>query len=209
MNLPERLYLLAYDRGRERLARWTDVGLLVRAAALAELEMRGALVDERGRATLPRGKRPVAAEPLLRDVLAEIEAARRPRKWQHWAQRNRGKARAAVERQLAAERVITVESHRVLGIFTRTRILVNDPLLVGRLHATVAEVVRARTADRHDAALVALAATGELRTVFGRRDRRAHKARLAELASSGPVASVRGLKKAVQAAHAAAAAAAG
>lgn len=202
-TLPERLFLLAYDTDRERLARWTDVGLLVRAAALAELELLGALVDERGRATPPRVGRPAVADPLLREVLAEIEAAPRPRRWQHWVQRGKRRARSAVERRLVAERVITAHPYRVLGVIPRTRITVRDPLLIGHLRARVAEVLRARTVDPRDAAMVALAATGELRTVFGWRQRRAHRARIAELATTGPAATVKGLKKAIAAQHAA------
>lgn len=203
-TLPERLFLLAYDTERERLARWTDVGLLVRAAALAELELLGALVDENGRATLPRARRPVVADPLLREVLAEVEAAPRPRRWQHWVDRRTGKARAAVELRLVADRVITAEPYRVLGIIARTRITVRDPLIVGRLHAQVADALRSRTVDPRDAAMVALAAAGELRTVFGWRQRRAHRARIAELAAASSAASVKGLKKAVAAQQAAA-----
>src|SRR5688572_27809180 len=113
MELPERMFLLAYDSRRQRMARWTDVGLLVRAAALAELELRGALVDERGRAALPRSRRPEITDPLLREVLAEVEGSTRPRRWQHWTERGRAKARAAVQGRLAAARVITVERRRV------------------------------------------------------------------------------------------------
>jgi len=202
-SLPDRLFLLAYDTHRKRLARWTDVGLLVRAAALAELELLGALVDERGRATLPRMKRPAVADPLLREVLTEIKAAPRPRRWQHWVQRGKGRARTAVERRLVADRVITAQPYRLLGVIPRTRITVRDPRLVERLHAVVAEVLRGHTVDPRDAAMVALAATGELRTVFGWRKRRAHRARIAELAATSSAAAVRGLKKAVAAQHAA------
>ena len=42
-----------------------------------------------------------------------------------------------------------------------------DPRVVTRLHANVAETLRDRKADPRDAAVVALAAAGKLRTVFG------------------------------------------
>jgi Golgi phosphoprotein 3 (GPP34) len=44
-TLPERLYLLTYDRGRERLTARMWAGYLLRAGALAELRSRG-LVQE-------------------------------------------------------------------------------------------------------------------------------------------------------------------
>lgn len=203
MQLPERMFLLAYDARRERLNPWIDVGLLLRAAALAELELSGALVDERGRATVPRVHRPKVTDPLLREVLAEVEASR-PRHWQHWVQRGGRKARAAVEQRLVADRIITVDKRRVFGIFPSTRITVRDPLLVGRLHAQVAKALRSLTVDQRDAATVALAAAGELHTVFGWRQRRANRARIAELTTTSATAAAHGLRKAVAAQQAAA-----
>lgn len=199
------MFLLAYDARRERLTWWTDVGLLVRAAALAELELRGVLIDERGRATVSRARRPEVTDPLLREVLAEIKASARPRRWQHWVQRGGRKARATVERRLVADGVIATERQRMFGLFPRTRITVRDPLLVGRLHARVAKALRSRTVDPSDAAMVALAAAGGLHTVFGWRQRRANRARIAELTTASAAAAAKGLKNAVAAQHAAAA----
>jgi hypothetical protein len=193
MELPERMFLLAYDPRRERLTRRTDVGLLVRAAALAELELRGALIDDDGRASVPQSRRPEVTDPLLRQVLAEVEASK-PRRWQYWVQRDRRKAQAAVEQRLAAAGVVALE---------RRRILVRDPLLIGRLHDRVTEALRGRTADPRDASAVALAAAGELGTVLKWRQRRAERARIAELTAAGAPAAVKGLKKAVAARNAA------
>jgi hypothetical protein len=202
MELPERMFLLAYDPRRERLTRRTDVGLLVRAAALAELELRGALIDDDGRASVPQSRRPEVTDPLLRQVLAEVEASK-PRRWQYWVQRDRRKAQAAVEQRLAAAGVVALERRRILGVFPSTRILVRDPLLIGRLHDRVTEALRGRTADPRDASAVALAAAGELGTVLKWRQRRAERARIAELTAAGAPAAVKGLKKAVAARNAA------
>ncbi|GAA4472356.1 GOLPH3/VPS74 family protein [Phytohabitans houttuyneae] len=202
MELPERMFLLAYDSRRQRLARWIDVGLLVRAAALAELELRGVLVDERGRATLASSRRPEVTESLLREVLAEVGASAKPRRWQYWTERGRGKARAAVERRLVAARIISVERRRVFGIFPARRIVVRDRRLIDQLHARVAEALRARTVDSRDAATVALAAAGQLRTVFGWRQRRANRKRIAELTKASVPAAAKGLQKAIAAKYA-------
>lgn len=205
MDLPERMFLLAYDPRRERLTWRADVGLIVRAAALAELELRGVLIDERGRANVARARQPKITDPLLHEVLAEIEASRKPRRWQHWVQRRARKTRAAVERRLVADRVITTERRRMFGIVPFTHITVRDPLLVGRLHASVAAALRSRTVDPSDAAAVALAAAGQLSTVFSWRQRRASRHRIAELTEASAAAAAKGLKKAVAAQHAAAA----
>ena len=71
-------------------------------------------------------RRPEVTDPLLREVLAEIEASARPRRWQHWVRKGRRQTRAEVVRRLVADRVVTAERQRVLGIFPRTRITVRD-----------------------------------------------------------------------------------
>src|SRR3569833_3169697 len=124
MDLPERMFLLAYDSRRERPARGADVGQLVRAAALAELELRGALIDDRGRAAVAAARRPALTVPLLLEVLAEVEASARALKWQHWVQRGRRKARATVVQRLVAGRVVPAARRRVLGVFPSARIVV-------------------------------------------------------------------------------------
>jgi hypothetical protein len=154
-------------------------------------------------------RRPEVTDPLLREVLAEIEASARPRRWQHWVRKGRRQTRAEVVRRLVADRVVTAERQRVLGIFPRTRITVRDPRLVKRLHANIAETLRGRNADPRDAAVVALAAAGKLRTVFDWRQRRANRIRIAALTAASAAAAVKGLKKAVAAQEAAEAAAAG
>jgi hypothetical protein len=209
MELPERMFLLAYDTQRKRMTRSADVGLLVRAGALAELELCGALVDENGRATVPRMRRPDVTDPLLIDVLAEVQASARPRRWQHWIQKGRRQTRVAVMRRLVADRIIRAERLRMFGIFPYTRVTVHDARLVRHLHAGVAEALRSRNVDPRDAAMVALAAAGKLRTVFGWRQRRAHRDRIAALTAAGAAAAAKGLKKAVAAQEAAEAAAAG
>jgi Golgi phosphoprotein 3 (GPP34) len=75
-SLPARLYLLAYDRRRQRLTARTQLGYVLRAAALADLELRGNLTDQDGKARVAGDR--VVADPVLDAVLQEI-AGSRPR----------------------------------------------------------------------------------------------------------------------------------
>ncbi|MFL6056949.1 MAG: GPP34 family phosphoprotein, partial [Actinoallomurus sp.] len=49
-SLPARLYLLAYDLDKERMTSRTQLGLVLRAAALADLYLDRRLADEDGKA---------------------------------------------------------------------------------------------------------------------------------------------------------------
>ncbi|SDS37348.1 GOLPH3/VPS74 family protein [Actinoplanes derwentensis] len=51
-SLAQRIYLLAYDPGKGRVGVFTELGAMVRAAALADLYLKGHLADVRGRATI-------------------------------------------------------------------------------------------------------------------------------------------------------------
>jgi hypothetical protein len=87
--------------------------------------------------------------------------------------------------------------------------VLRQPLAVSRLAERVRMALRetgpSSRVEPRTAALVALAATGELPTVFPRAVRREHKRRIAELAElTGPT--VPALRKAIQAAQAAASA---
>jgi hypothetical protein len=114
-----------------------------------------------------------------------------------------------VQDGLVAARLIRLEPYRVLGIFRATRVTVLDPMVVPRLHEAMSRILRdhgpAERLDPRDAALVALAAAGGLRTAFDRRTAREQKARIAELSTvAGPA--VPAVRKVIQARQAAAAA---
>ena len=86
MNLPEslpaRMYLLAYDTGKNRLTARSQLGLVPRAAALTELYLAGQVADEEGRAR-PAGDRRPSRRPaggLL--VRADRRAPAAP--WHRW-----------------------------------------------------------------------------------------------------------------------------
>jgi hypothetical protein len=73
-SLPGQLYLLAYDPRKERLTARTQLGYLMRAAALTELRLRGHIADEgrKVRVTNPGG----VADPVLGAVLREVADSR-------------------------------------------------------------------------------------------------------------------------------------
>ncbi|MGI8336121.1 GOLPH3/VPS74 family protein [Actinomadura scrupuli] len=204
-SLPARLYLLAYDTERGRLTGRSELGYIMRAGALADLLLAGHLTDVGGK---PRaGDAAALADPLLADVLRQI-AGSRPRYWRHWVAKGGRQAAASVRDRLAAGGWIRLEQRRVLRIFPVTSVTVRDPRVVKRLADTVSSALRGgrpvSRLDPLDAALVALAAAGEIRTVMPRSVRRANKRRIAELSeAAGPVP--RALSKAIQGARAAAA----
>ncbi|GAA3394798.1 GOLPH3/VPS74 family protein [Cryptosporangium minutisporangium] len=205
--LPARLFLLAYDPKKQRLTNTSFLGTLLRAGALTELVLAGHVADQDGRVVVVGN--PVVADPLQSAVLAEIAASSRPRKWQHWIGRRGRAAVTLVREQLAAEHVIRAERQRVLGLFPIWNVSLRDTRTRSRLAESARRALRGGEPvdrlDLRDAAVVALAASGELKIVVSRADRRQFKRRLEALGERvGPV--VKGLRKAVQAAQSAAAA---
>jgi Golgi phosphoprotein 3 (GPP34) len=207
MNLPEslpaRMYLLAFDTDKDRLTSRSQLGLVLRAAALADLYLTGRLTDVRGRASAVRGE--PTGDPVLDDLLAQI-AAHRPRPWHRWVGRQERAIVRAVREQLADGRHLTVEHRAILPDRVRPR----DRHAVKGYADSVRTALRrsAARADPRTAAVLALAARGEIRTVVSRRERREYRQRLDELAVyTGPVADA--LKKALRSKRAATASAGG
>jgi hypothetical protein len=193
-SLPAQLYLLAYDPRKERMTAHTQLGYLMRAAALTDLRLSGHVTDEgrKVRVVNPGG----VADQVLGAVLREV-AESRPRSWASWVRRGDRRTRLAVRDQLAAGGWIRVESHRFLGIFPTTRITIHDPLVIQRLTDRLGAALRGPDTDPRAAALVALAAAGELRTVLPRARAREYKRRIAELTErTGPA--VPALRRVIQ-----------
>ena len=88
--LAARLFLLAYDPERGRLAARSKLGKFLRAAALVDLQLSGNLADDNGRARLTMAAAPV--DPVLAGVLEDIRAVG-PRKWRHWIDRRHARHR--------------------------------------------------------------------------------------------------------------------
>lgn len=188
-SLPARLYLLACDRATGRVVARDLIGYALRAAALLDLVLAGALTGD--------PQRPVAATVPVADgfeaeVHAEI-AAGRPGTWSRWVQRHSRQARTAVRDQLVAAGWLTVRRDRVLGLWPVERVEVRDAAGHQAFLAGTRQLVRGATPvsriARRDAALVSLAAAAELRTVVSRTERREYQQRIAELAArTGPAA---------------------
>jgi hypothetical protein len=195
-TLPIRLFLLGYDPRRERISGGAYHSSTIRAAALEDLRLRGSLVDDNGRVHVGGVAHP--GDSILSDVLTEISASTRPKTWRHWVGVNARATFRAVRDQLEDHQVIWLEAYRVLGIFPGHRVKLRDLGEVMRLRAAcdraLAEV--GAVAPR-DAAMVALAAAGELGTVLPGKQRRQHRARIAALSHS-PVTTA--LRQVVQAA---------
>lgn len=175
-TLPAKLYLLAWDPDRQRLSHRDDLGYLLRGAILADLSLRGCVRDEDGDVRASGTRR--TGDRVLDDMLREINEDR-PRGWGAWVRRRAGATLIAVEDQLAAAGVVKVDERRVLGLFRRRRATVTEP---AALRAAVRDAALGNrpvssVADA-DAALVALAATGDLRTVLSRRERKDNAERI-------------------------------
>ncbi|TCO22208.1 Golgi phosphoprotein 3 GPP34 [Kribbella steppae] len=197
--LAARLFLLAYDPESGRMVgRWTKLGRILRAAALVDLQLSGNLADDNGRARLTKAADP--ADPVLAGVLKDVSRVG-PRKWRTWIDRRHGAIVRDVRDGLERARLIKVERYRILGLFPADRITLRHPLVRRQLLRNATDALRpARLVTRidlRDAAIVVLAATGDLRTVVPKDQRARHKDRLAQLAVRvGPV--VPALKKALQ-----------
>jgi hypothetical protein len=199
-SLPARMYLLAFDPDKDRLTSRNQLGLVLRAAALTELYLSERVTDVDGRAQAGAGGRP-SGDPVL-DDLAEQIGAHRPRPWHRWIGRAERATVRAVREQLEAGRHLTVEHRAILP----DRVAPSDRQAVRRYADTVRGALNQSSArtDPRTAAVLALAARGEVKTVVSRRERREHRRKLDELAVyTGPVADA--LRKALRSKRAVAA----
>jgi hypothetical protein len=190
-SLPARLYLLAYDVDKERLTARTELGLILRAAALADLYLDDRLADDYGKAKVTDAK--PTGDPVLDAMLQQIAEAR-PRSWRRWVSTDERGIVREVRDQLEKGRWIKLEPRRILA----DRVTLRERREVKRYATEVKAVLRpASNADARTAAALVLAARGELPTVLTRRGRREHARRLEELADPvSPIA--RALEKAVR-----------
>ena len=183
-SLPARLYLLAYDTKKNRITARSQLGLVLRAAALADLYLAGRVTDEKGKALVTGDRRPTG-DPLLDEVLQRL-AEHRPRSWRRWIARGQPAVRA-VRTQLEDGRYIRVGHRRILP----DRVELLDRTAVQRYADELRAELRrpAYRAEPRTAAVLALAARGEIATVISRRERREYRQHLDELAvRTGPIA---------------------
>jgi len=197
-SLPQRVFLLAYDPDKGRVGLGTNLGAMLRAAALADLHRNGHLTDVRGRAAID--VRQPCHDPVLDAVLDEI-AGTRPHTWQSWIGHRQRATVHAVRQQLGDGGWVHLQPQKILGLFPTVKVTIRDPSvrgeLLGRVDTALHEPIG--SVDPADATLVAIIAAGDLRLVLDRKTQRANKQRIRELTQlSGPIGPA--LQKSIQAA---------
>ncbi|PAZ11192.1 GPP34 family phosphoprotein [Streptomyces sp. SA15] len=191
LSLPARLYLLAWDTARQEATDAAGLDRLVRAGALTELVRRGLLTDEDGIAT-PVDLDALTGDAVLDGVL-ELVRESRPHRWRAWVTLRARVTLDAVREQLTAEGYLRAEKSRVLGVFPTVEYALERVADVRALQEEARRVLQgpvpvAEVSDR-DAAVVALAAAAELRTLVPGKDLAGHRQRLEELTERSGAAS--------------------
>lgn len=180
-TLPARLYLLAYDPVKQRLASPGPLGYLLRAAALVDLQLRGHLADRDGTPQV-NARMAQPADPVLAGVLRDV-AESRPRPWRHWVRKHARATTAAVADQLAAGGWIELQPRRVVPF---DKVTLHRPEAVTELGNLIRAALRESTpvaeVDPRAAALVALAAAGDLGTALPVKQHERRIAALTEVA---------------------------
>ncbi|MDJ1136139.1 GOLPH3/VPS74 family protein [Streptomyces iconiensis] len=204
-SLPAQLFLLACDPEKEKVTGRDSLGYVVRAAALAELEIQDCLRDDGGKA---RARDRRTGDAFLDGVLRGIAAQPRPRRWKTLVAKERRQTLDALESALESAGLISVERRTLRPRRVRAR----DRELPQRLRAQAAGIlcgdVPVSQVEPRQAALTAMAALGKLSPLVTWRDRHQHRHRLKELtAAAGPAGPA--LKKALDARNAAVASSGG
>jgi hypothetical protein len=189
------MYLLAHDEAAGGPYDRSRTALLVRAAAVIDLAMRGRLAEDRGTVTVS-GTPPIGS-PVLDGVLRDAAAGH---SWKHLLRRHRKRTLTDVEDRLAATGLLTETGPRTR--FGARRLSVTDPAVTAALRARVSAALHGNgpvdELPAADAALLALAATGGVRAIVSRRDRKAFRSRID--ACAGTLAALApGLEQAVRA----------
>lgn len=199
LSLPARLYLLAWDTTKLKVTDAAHLPHIVRAGALTELAQRGLLADVDGIAT-PTDPDAQTGDPVL-DGLLELVEESRPHRWKTWVGLRARVTLDAVRAQLAADGYLRAEKTRVLGVFPSVEYEIDRVAAVDRLREEAREVlegpVPVEEVPEPDAALVALAAGAELRTLLSGKEQRQYEQRIEDLAERSG-ATTPALKKAVQ-----------
>ncbi|MDX2592079.1 GPP34 family phosphoprotein [Streptomyces sp. WI03-4A] len=175
LSLPCLMYLLAHDAAAEAPYDRARTALLVRAAALTDLALRGRLREDGG--TVTASGTPPTGDVVLDGVLREAEGGHA---FKHLVRHHRKRTLTQVEDQLAAAGLLRVKEPRTP--FGARRLTVTDPAVAAALHARLATALHDTTPVRElpatDAALLALAAAGGVRSVVSRREHKTCRARI-------------------------------
>ncbi|MDQ0808916.1 hypothetical protein QFZ63_000630 [Streptomyces sp. B3I7] len=186
-------YLLAHDETAHGPYDRSRTELLLRAAALTDLVLRGRLGEDGGTVTVHGTGS--TGDPVLDGVLRDAPG----HGWKHLVRRHRARTLAEVEDRLAAAGLLTVTAHR--GLLGRRRSTAVDPAATAAVRARVRAALHGdgpvQRLPATDAALLALAAAGGIPSVVPRHERRAFRSRIdactRRLAALAP-----GLEKAVR-----------
>ncbi|MGW4567742.1 GOLPH3/VPS74 family protein [Streptomyces sp. NPDC004561] len=189
------MYLLAHDDAAEGPYDRTRTELLVRAAALVDLALRGRLREDGGTVTVSGTE--ATGDPVLDGVLRDAAVGHG---WKHLVRHHRKRTLTEVEDRLAAAELLTVKAPRTR--FGTRRLTVTDHAVTAALRARVAAALHGsgpvREVPAADAALLALAAAGGVHSVVSRQDQKTFRARID--ACTGSLAALApGLEKAVRA----------
>ncbi|MER5461386.1 GPP34 family phosphoprotein [Streptomyces sp. NPDC002668] len=181
LSLAARLYLLCWDAERMELTGTSCPGPLVRAGALTELAQRGMLADADGIAR-PLGDNRTG-DPVL-DGLLELVEESRPRTWTRWVTYHATYTLDAVGRQLSEAGCLRRRRGRLLGLFSAQYELDRADVVKSlreEARAVLGGPVPVEDISDRDAALVALAAAADVRTLATGNERRRHRGRIEAL----------------------------
>ncbi|MFE9454126.1 GPP34 family phosphoprotein [Streptomyces sp. NPDC006739] len=174
-DLPCLMYLLAHDDSAAGPYDRSRMELLVRAAALVDLALLGRLREDGGTVTVC-GTEPTG-HPVLDGVLRDTVAGYG---WKRLVRRHRKRTLTEVEDQLAAAGLLTVTAPR--APFGTRRLTVTDHTVPAVLRARVSASLHGQgpveDIPAADAALLALAAAGGVRSVISRQDQKTFRARI-------------------------------
>ncbi|MCQ9129732.1 GOLPH3/VPS74 family protein [Streptomyces hilarionis] len=188
------MYLLAHDDAAEGPYDRRRTELLVRAAALTDLALRGRLGEDDGTVTVSGA--PPTGDPVLDGVLRDAAGGHG---WKHLVRRHRKRTLTEVEDRLVAAGLLAVREPRTR--FGTRRLTVTDPAvpaaLRARVHAALHGTGPVDGVPAADAALLALAAAGGVRRVVSRRDDKAFRARI-DACTRGLAVLAPGLEKTVR-----------
>ncbi|MFF2996521.1 GPP34 family phosphoprotein [Streptomyces sp. NPDC057950] len=193
-DLPSLVYLLAYDDSAQGPYDRARTELLVRAAVLIDLALRGRLGEDGG-TVIVSGTEPTGS-PVLDAALRDAAG----HGWKQLLRHRRERTLTEVEDRLAGAGLLTVKEPRTR--FGSRRLVLTDRAVPAALRARVSAALRGEGSVREipaaDAALLALAAAGGVRSVVSRQDQKTFRARID--ACTGRLATLApGLEKAVRA----------
>ncbi|MEU8352507.1 GPP34 family phosphoprotein [Streptomyces sp. NPDC048845] len=183
-SLPAELCLLAWDPATGQLAGVPQLPGLVRAGALTELLQRGLLTDADGAA---RPDDDARTGDFALDDLLELIGESRPHSWRDWVTRHAKLTLDAVRGLLERDGALRPEHKRMLGLLPAKDYTLEREAAVTALRADALRLLRGpggtAAVPGRDAALIALADAGELRTVVSGDDAVRYRQRIAGLAA--------------------------